>query len=117
MSEDQAGARIEPEFRKKWRMIGRGMAVLALGVWIFHFYVWYRYVDTRPARPDPSQGRVYVLNNHGIYRYLTKQEDNLLTETTVIAFGLAVCSGLIRYFILGEKDKKPPALGEKTILS
>jgi hypothetical protein len=83
------------------------MAVFALGVWSFHSYVWYRYVETRPVRPDPSQGRVYVRNNHGTYRYLTKQEDNLLTETTALAFGLAVFSGLIRYFILGEKVKKP----------
>ena len=84
------------------------MAILGLGVWLFHFYVWYRYVDTRPARPDPSQGRTYVLNNHGIYRYLTKREDNFLTELTVVAFSLLICSGVIYSVVLREPRKPRP---------
>jgi hypothetical protein len=106
MSEDGSNARVGPKSRTLWLVISKGMAVLALGVWLFHFYVWYRYVDTRPAHPDPAQGRTYVLNNHGTYRYLTKQEDNLLTEISVVAFSLFVCSGLIYYFILGERPTK-----------
>jgi len=84
------------------------MAVLGFGVWLFHAYVWHRYVVTRPAHADPSQGRTYVLNNHGIYRYLTKQEDNLLTEITVTAFGLFVGSGVIYSFVLREPRKSQP---------
>ncbi len=99
---------IAPKYRTAWRVIARSMAVLALGVWLFHGYVWYRFVDTRPARADPAQGRIYVLNNHGIYRYLTKQEDNLLTEITVAAFSLFVGSGLIYSFVLREPRKPQP---------
>ena len=107
MGEDGSNVRVGPKFRTLWRIISKSLAVLALGVWLFHSYVWYRYVDTRPAHPDPSQGRTYVLNNHGSYRYLTKQEDTLLTEISVVAFSLFACSGLIYYFILGEWPRKP----------
>jgi|SRR6266849_8299791 len=105
MGEDGSKAWVTPRFRVIWRVIGRSMAVLGFGVWLFHFYVWYRYVDTRPAHPDASQGRTYVLNTHGSYRYLTKQENDRLTEITVIAFSLFACSGLIYYFILGERPR------------
>jgi hypothetical protein len=74
-----------------WRIIGRSIAVLGFGVWLFHFYVWYRFVDTRPDHAVPSEGRTYVLNNHETYRYLTKEEDNRLTEITVAAFSLLAC--------------------------
>jgi hypothetical protein len=84
------------------------MAVSALVVWLFHFNVWYHYVDTRPAHPDPSQGRTYVLNNHGSYRYLTKQEDNTLTMLTVVAFSLFICAGVIYFVVLGEPRKLQP---------
>jgi hypothetical protein len=107
MSEDRGKTGVETKSRKIWRGIGKSMAVLSLVVWLFHSYVWYRYVDTRPAHPDPSQGRTYVLNNHGIYRYLTKQEDNLLTEINVISLSLFAGAGLIYYFILGERPRKP----------
>lgn len=32
------------------------------------------YATTRPHHPDPAVGRVYVINNHGTYSYLTRSE-------------------------------------------
>jgi membrane protein DedA with SNARE-associated domain len=46
------------------------------------------------------------MNNHGIYGYLTKKEDNLLAVIPAISIGLFVGAGLIYYFALGERPRK-----------
>ena len=108
MSEEQGKAWLTPRSRALWRIVGKSMAVLGFGMWLFHFYMWYRYVDTRPDHAVPSEGRTHVMNNHGIYRYLTKQEDDVLTETTVVAFSLLACGGVIYSLVLGEPKKPKP---------
>ncbi len=89
------------------------MAVLALGVWLFHFYVWYQYDGARPQRPEPSTGRVFAQNTHGHVVYLTKTEDTRLTKLTIIAFSLFASSGVIYYVILGERHRKPQPWDKK----
>jgi len=74
MSEDRRKAWADPKDHKIWRLIGKGLILLSVCVGLIHTYLWFRYLDTRLAYPDPSQGRVYVMNNHGIYRYLTKKK-------------------------------------------
>ena len=98
---------INPKARRIWRVIANSLGVLALGVWLFHFYVWYQYEGNRPQHPEPSIGRVFAQNDHGHAFYLTKAEDTRLTKLKIIAFSLFACSGVIYAFILGERSKKP----------
>ena len=107
MSEDPRKAWAHPKYHKIWRLIGKALILLSVCVGLIDTYLWFRFLDTRPAHPDPSQGRVYVMNNHGIYRYLTKKEDNLLTVMPVISISLFVGAGLIYYFVLGKRPRKP----------
>jgi hypothetical protein len=74
---------------------------------MLHGYISYQYDETRPPRPDASVGRVFAQNTHGHVVYLTQSEDALLTKLEVAAFGLFACSGVICYFILGERFRKP----------
>jgi hypothetical protein len=98
---------IDPKYRKVWKIIGNGLGVLGLSVWLFHFFVWYQYDGTRPRRPDASTGNVFPQNTHGHVVYLTKAEDARITRLTIIAFGLFACSGAVYYFGLGERFRKP----------
>jgi hypothetical protein len=55
-------------------------------------YLNYHYVYTRPERPQPDIGRIYLLNVHGSIVYLTKQEDSLLNwafQGMVISIAIA----------------------------
>jgi hypothetical protein len=97
---------IGPRSRKIWRIIANSLGVFALDVWIFDFYVWYRYEENRPQHPEPSIGRVLAQNDHGRAFYLTKAEDTRLTELTISALGLFGCAGVVYYFILGERTRK-----------
>jgi len=49
---------------------------------------------------------VFAQNDHGHAFYLTKAEDTGLTKLKIIAFSLFVCSGVVYYFILGERPRK-----------
>jgi hypothetical protein len=53
------------------------IALLVLGSVSGFSWVWLdlRYDATRPPHPDPPAGRVYELNNHGSYVYLTADEN------------------------------------------
>lgn len=87
-----------PLAKAKYSKFARPLALFfgfsGLAVWFFHFYVWDRYDRTRPIRSDVSSGRVYGLNNHGHVVYLTKEEDSVLTNLTILAFSLVGCGFL-----------------------
>lgn len=76
-------------YRKPAKIIGGIFAFSAVAVWIFHFWVFFNYDDTRPRRPDPSEGRIYAQNNHGHIVYLTKAEASNITDLRITSFGLA----------------------------
>jgi len=52
--------------------------MLAVAVWFGFIALFEHYSATRPPRPDTSSGRVYQLNNHGSYAYLTQSEQHRL---------------------------------------
>jgi hypothetical protein len=76
------------KYRKSGRMLAGLLGSIGLAIWLFHFYLWYRYDGTRPPRPDASSGRFYPLNTHGHFVYLNKDEDAMLNRLTVLTFGL-----------------------------
>lgn len=50
------------------------LAVLGVVIWFGFIALSEYYSTTRPNRPDANSGRVYQLNNHGSYAYLTRSE-------------------------------------------
>lgn len=47
---------------------------IAVAIWFGFIVLFEHYSATRPRRPDISSGRIYQLDNHGSYVYLTKSE-------------------------------------------
>jgi hypothetical protein len=60
--------------RRVWQRVGRALIGIGLLLGLTTTYVWYLYADTRPHVPDSSDGRVYSLNTHGTFVYLTIAE-------------------------------------------
>jgi hypothetical protein len=91
-------------------IIGGILFLLGFAIWIFHFWVFFKYDDTRPRQPDPSAGRIYAQNNHGHYVYLTRSEASNVTWLRISTFGLAGSAFLI-FYVFGDgiewqKDQK-----------
>jgi len=60
-------------------VVGALSAVSWLGLFFY-------YSETRPHHPEPENGRVIALNNHGQLSYLTGEEDRWMT---LLSFGAA----------------------------
>ena len=63
---------------KPKRLFVMTLGVLSLAIWFSFIALFEHYAATRPNRPDPSSGRIYQLNNHGSYAYLTEGEQRRL---------------------------------------
>lgn len=50
------------------------LGVAGLVIWFGGAFLWYQYAGTRPRIPEPQNGRVYALNTHGDFAYLTRAE-------------------------------------------
>jgi hypothetical protein len=82
------------KYSKPAVLLARILACMGLGVWFFHFYVWYQYDATRPRQPDASAGRLYAQNTHGHVVYLTRVEGERLTNLSILALSLVLSGGL-----------------------
>jgi hypothetical protein len=91
------------KYRKPARIVAGLVAFAALAIWLFHFYVWYQYVGTRPRLRDASSGRLYPLNTHGYVVYLNKEEDANLARMTAVAVGLFGTAILIDVLLVAQK--------------
>jgi hypothetical protein len=63
---------------KPKRIVVTALAALGLAIWFSFIALFEHYSATRPNRPDATAGRIYELNNHGSYAYLTKGEQGRL---------------------------------------
>ena len=84
-------------YRKPAKIIGCLFGYSAIAVWFFALWLFFRYDDTRPRQPDPSEGHVYAQSNHGHIVYLTKTEASNITNLRITSFGLAGAAMLTLY--------------------
>jgi hypothetical protein len=59
-------------------MLVMTLAALSVAIWFSFIALFEHYSATRPNRPNVPSGRIYQLNNHGSYAYLTKDEQRRL---------------------------------------
>ncbi|MGO9517739.1 MAG: hypothetical protein ACLPND_11890 [Candidatus Korobacteraceae bacterium] len=81
--------------RRVWRTVAIVLMVPALAVWLYTGVIWNRYLNTLPRVPDPTTGRVYPLNIHGVVVFQTHAEKLRLDLTDYISFGVFALGGLI----------------------
>ena len=60
------------------RTVVMSLAALGLAIWFSFIALFEHYSATRPNQPEATSGRIYQLNNHGSYAYLTKGEQRRL---------------------------------------
>lgn len=78
-----------------WKQL---LAAVGLGSWVASFVLWYHYAFTRPAVWRSKRGRIYPLNTHGTYVYLTSHEHFLLYVLIVIGITCSLLVIGIHYF-------------------
>jgi hypothetical protein len=66
------------------------------------------YYEAHPRQADPSTGRTYPYNYHGIVVYQTRNEQRLLDGLFVVPFFLAGAGILISVVKCGEKFARTP---------
>lgn len=83
--------------RKVWKVLTIFVTVTCLACFAIHFsmYFW----PGIPSSPQPSEGRVYPLNNHGHYTYMNRQEYLLNQWSFWIFPALFLPAALIEYFV------------------
>jgi hypothetical protein len=57
-----------------WRRLEIILGVASFGCTLADFWLWTQYAQTLPSLPDAAAGRIYLLNTHGTYVYLTISE-------------------------------------------
>jgi len=89
--------------RTFWKAVSIVLFVAAFASFLVNFsmYWW----PDMPSSPNPAQGRVYPLNNHGSYTYMNKREYDL--EWALSLFYI-VCLGAYAaiYYLVDPFDQK-----------
>jgi hypothetical protein len=65
---------------------------VAAGSWVFHLYLWSRFMETQPRVPRAADGLTYPMNNHGWIYYLSAAQDTqlgIMVWLAIIFFVLA----------------------------
>jgi hypothetical protein len=62
------------------------LAGVGAGSWVFHLYLWSRFMETQPRIPRPVEGLIYPLNNHGWVYYLSAAQSIQLWMMVWLAF-------------------------------
>jgi hypothetical protein len=72
----------------------------------FSMYFW----SSLPAAPQPDQGRVYPLNNHGAYTYMNSRESLLHEASFWVCLVCSTGAGLIDHFVdpFDRKSRRRP---------
>jgi hypothetical protein len=75
-----------------WDVLEAVSCGVAVVLFLAFVTVWYQYAETRPRVAEPSIGRIYSLDTHGVVVYLTQLEQSRLYA---LAWGAGLC------FLLG----------------
>ncbi|MFZ0782007.1 MAG: hypothetical protein WAM86_12755 [Candidatus Sulfotelmatobacter sp.] len=94
---------VGPEKKSKVALIFWILFFLSL---FFNFWLWQFFAQTRPTAPDPANGRIYSIDNHGRVVYLTMIEYCAAYAhwvlTPIVAFALIV----LRFIGILAKDHR-----------
>ncbi len=68
---------------------------VALGSFVFFMALFFHFTDTQPTAPQPANGLIYPLNNHGRVCYLSAKQNTQLSIPMYIFFGSFVISAIL----------------------
>jgi len=94
--------------RTIWRTLTIVLAVAFFACFLVGFSMYYW--PGMPTSPQPAEGRIYALNNHGHYTYMNESE-HLLWEVMWWMFPVLILSlGAIIHFVdpFNEKGRPRP---------
>lgn len=82
--------------------VAMGVAFASFGYFLF---LWFRFMDTQPRRPEPTLGLIYSMNNHGSYYYLSATKVTQLSMPLIIFAIFAL--GFVGTFLLKKIPRTP----------
>lgn len=80
----------------RWRNLARIIGGTGLALFLGGGGLWYSYAASRPPIANPASGRVWQLNTHGSYAYLTFGEVALLSGLLGGGWAAIIASILLR---------------------
>ena len=83
---------------KPKRISVKALVVLGLASWCSFIVLDVHYSATRPHQPDATAGRIYQLNTHGSYAYLTIGEQLRLWCLGLGSLSFFIASGILARF-------------------
>ena len=91
--------------RKVWTRVALALALPGLPGWIYSTSIWGEYLHTLPRSPDPSVGRVFALNIHGIVVFQNHTDQLRLNLTEYISGGV-FCLGMMIGALIDRDERK-----------
>jgi hypothetical protein len=86
---------METEHKKPWEILSRALCAAAVLLWLFAWSMEYQYIETLPRQPNPSVGRIYPYNYHGIVLWRTLAEKTRVNLLEYLSFVLFLAGALI----------------------
>ena len=80
-----------------WKTLSITTSVLAIGSIFLSISMYYW--PSIPSSPQPSEGRIYALNNHGRYTYMNYAEYRLRSEAWLIFVSSFAACAVIQHFV------------------
>ena len=68
---------------------------VAMGSFVFYTALFFHFMDTQPTAPQPANGLVYPLNNHGWVCYLSANQITQLSIPVYISVGSFVTFAIL----------------------
>jgi hypothetical protein len=72
------------------------VALIAIAVLIWFFYIGFDYVANLSRHPDPAAGRVYPLNEHYVTVYQTRDQRDRFDEIKYSVFGMLATTFILK---------------------
>lgn len=98
--------------KKLWKRLSFAMCAIGMLIGLFAWSIEYQYIDTLPRHPNPSIGRIYPYNYHGIVLWQTLAEKTQVNSLEYVSFILFLGGALIAVL-----KCKVPVIAEKPALT
>lgn len=87
--------RMEVRREKLWKVLSFAMCGAGMLIGLFAWSIEYQYIETLPRRADPSVGRVYPYNYHGIVLWRSREEERHVDSLEYVSGFLFLGGALI----------------------
>ena len=86
---------MDERVNKLWKRLSFTLCAAGMIIWLFAWSIEYQYIKTLPRSPNPSIGRVYPYNYHGIVLWRSRAEKRTVDSLEYLSVFLFLGGALI----------------------